>query len=104
MITKKFSFGTVDIDPDEGKIWVNCPNCLLRIQNIRFNNTEEKFSMIDINGIEAFMYSGSQPEDPMAIFLETIIPIIDQKLSGKTYDDVKFALEILATRIGEELI
>jgi hypothetical protein len=53
MITKNISLGSLDVDPEAGRIWLNCPSCVLRIQNIRFNSIEEKFAMIDVKGVDA---------------------------------------------------
>jgi hypothetical protein len=57
-IIKYFTSAELIVDPAQGKIWVNAPNCILRIQGLKFNNEIEKFSMIDINGSDSFMMEG----------------------------------------------
>lgn len=60
MIISKDIIGTIDIDTSTGRIWVNAPNCVLRIQNLKFKDREvkEKFSMIDINGSNVSVIEG----------------------------------------------
>lgn len=52
---KYISLAELVVNPDEGKIWINAPDCILRIQGSEFVNKKEKFSMIDINGGKAIM-------------------------------------------------
>jgi len=72
MISKNVQVGSLEIDVNNGKIWLNSPGCILRIQNIRFNNLEEKFSMIDINGSNASMIPGDYPPTDYDCFLEKL--------------------------------
>jgi len=102
MITKKISYGTIDIDPDEGKIWVNCPNCILRMKNLRFNKIEEKYSMIDIINNEAWMLSGSFPEDFVSQFIENLVPIILEKIEKKSDSEIQEFLDELLEKIRKE--
>lgn len=102
MITKKISYGTIDIDPDEGKIWVNCPNCILRMKNLRFNKIEEKYSMIDIINNEAWMLSGSFPEDLVSQFIENLVPIILEKIEKKSDSEIQESLDDLLEKIRKE--
>jgi hypothetical protein len=100
ILTKNISYGEIDVNPDEGKIWINCPNCILRIQNIRFNKIEEKFSMIEINGNEAWMMQGSFSEDPLSIFIEKLIPILLEKF--KSSDEIQLFLDNLLMKIRKD--
>jgi len=78
-IVKNISLAELVVDPKNGKIWVNSPNCVLRIQGINFKNIKEKFSMIDINGSNASMLEGSLATSEMNDFIEKIISIIISK-------------------------
>ena len=41
-ILKNISLAEFMVDPEAGKIWLNAPNCILRIQGIKFRNSREK--------------------------------------------------------------
>jgi hypothetical protein len=103
MITKNISIGSLDIDPEGGRIWLNCPNCLLRIQNLRFNKVEEKFSMIDINGNDVWMMPGNLVDEPYSDFLEKITSSIIPKVSEMTLNEREILLDRLVLKIKEEL-
>jgi len=103
MITKNISIGTLDIEPEAGKIWLNCPNCILRIKNVKFNKIEEKFSMIDINGQDAWMLPGSLNTEPIGDFLEKISNFILPKVFEMNIDDEKNFLDKLSLLIKEEV-
>jgi|LSQX01.1.fsa_nt_gb hypothetical protein len=103
MITKNITIGSLDVDPDNGKIWLNCPECLLRIQNIRFSNIEEKFSMIDINGVDATMFPGSLMNEPYSDFLEKITVHIIPKLIKLKDLEIENFLDKLSVVIKEEV-
>lgn len=103
MITKNISIGSLDIDPKGGRIWLNCPNCLLRIQNLRFNKVEEKFSMIDINGNDVWMMPGNLVDEPYSDFLEKITSSIIPKVSEMTLNEREILLDRLVLKIKEEL-
>jgi hypothetical protein len=103
MITKNLSIGSLDIDPEGGRIWLNCPNCLLRIQNLRFNRIEEKFSMIDINGNDVLMIPGNLVNEPFSDFLEKITSFIIPKMSEITSDESEKLLDQLSLKIKEEI-
>ena len=57
-IVKILGFCTLEVDPEKGDIWLNSPNCILRIQKLNFTSHREKFSMIDIVGSRAAMLEG----------------------------------------------
>lgn len=103
MISKKISCGELEIEPEEGKLWLNCPNCLLRIQNIRFNNVEEKFTMIDLDGIDATMYPGKLETDDYSDFIENISMSILPKFFSFDSDKRKNMLNSIYLKIREEL-
>lgn len=103
MITKNLSIGSLDIDPEGGRIWLNCPNCLLRIQNLRFNRIEEKFSMIDINGNDVLMIPGNLVNEPFSDFLEKITSFIIPKMAEITIDESEKLLDQLSLKIKEEI-
>ena len=103
MITKNISTGSLDIDPEGGRIWLNCPNCLLRIQNLRFNRIEEKFSMIDINGNDVLMIPGNLVNEPFSDFLEKITSFIIPKMAEITSDESEKLLDQLSLKIKEEI-
>lgn len=103
MITKNISIGSLDIDPEGGRIWLNCPNCLLRIQNLRFNKFEEKFSMIEINGNDVLMIPGNLVDEPYSDFLEKITSSIIPKVSEMTLNEREILLDRLVLKIKEEL-
>jgi len=102
IITKTISYGTIDVDPDDGKIWINCPNCILRMKNLRFNKIEEKYSMIDIINNEAWMLSGSFPEDLVSQFIENLVPIILEKIEKKSDSEIQESLDDLLEKIRKE--
>jgi hypothetical protein len=103
MITKNISIGSLDIDPEGGRIWLNCPNCLLRIQNLRFNKIEEKFSMIEINKNDVWMIPGNLVDEPFSDFLEKITSFIIPKMSEMTKDASEELLDRLSLKIKEEI-
>ena len=47
--------GTIEVDTVEGKIWVNTDHCVLRIQGVKFQNTSDSFSFIDIKGDRGYI-------------------------------------------------
>lgn len=76
MKTQKYiSLAKFIVNPDEGKIWVNAPDCILRVQGTQFVNKKEKFSMIDINGGKAFMMDEipNYKNDSINDFIEKIL-------------------------------
>jgi len=73
LISKNIGFSELLIDPTLGRIWVNSPNCVLRINGIKFKNQREKFSMIDINGSEGVMIEGDLSTSKLNSFIEKII-------------------------------
>ncbi len=56
MKSTKFIIGTIEVDSSRGNIWINSQGkCILRIQNLNFKKSSEKFDCIDINGKKAYM-------------------------------------------------
>ena len=60
-IVKNITLAEFMVEPEEGKIWINAPNCVLRVQGLKFRNIREKFSMIDVNGDDATMIEANSP-------------------------------------------
>lgn len=59
IINKDFAMGSLQVDSQSGKIWINSlSSCLLRIQNVNFHNLEDKFAMLDITGSDVYMVPG----------------------------------------------
>ena len=59
-VVKKVLSGSLDLEPEAGKIWLNDLNgCVLRISNLNFKNTLEKFDLIEINGNNTYMIKGN---------------------------------------------
>jgi hypothetical protein len=79
------------VDPEQGKLWVNGPNCILRIQGLKFQNIREKFSMIDINGSDAFMLEGDLSTSDIHDFIEKMCFIIINNNYSK--EDMDFILD-----------
>jgi hypothetical protein len=103
MISKNVSIGSLDIDPENGKIWLNCPNCLIRIQNIKFHLIEEKFSMIDISGEDAWMIPSNSSEDQYSNFIEQIISYIYPIVIKMTDEEKIKYLDKLSLIIKEDI-
>jgi hypothetical protein len=102
-VSKNISFGVIDVDTESGRIWINCPTCILRIQDINFNQPQEKFSMIDIKGNNAYMYPGDLPNKELGNFLETITMIILPLISEMNIENQQKFLDDLVIKIKEEL-
>ena len=62
-IQKNFVLGTLEVVPEEGRLWLKAPNCDLRINKLAFKNIEETFSMIDVQGGQAVMVPDSEDVD-----------------------------------------
>jgi len=99
MINKQISVASLDVEPDLGKIWLNSPNCILRIQNLKFNHVEDKFAMIDIKGEEAFMIPGDLGTSNYTDFLEKLNFIILPKIYSEDDKDSKQFLDSLYSKI-----
>lgn len=89
MIQKNIYFGEVLLNPSEGKIWINAPNCILRIQGINFKRIREKFSMIDINGSNGVMVEGDLIETDFDKFMENMTNIcLSSNFSEKEFKEL----------------
>lgn len=103
-VSKNITYGTIQVDHENGKIWLNAPECILRIQNIKFNNFSEKFSMIDINSNNANMYPGEISEQKnFGNFLETIITLLVPRISVMNDNEQKKLLNNLILKIKDTL-
>lgn len=85
MIVKNIPYATLEIDINSGVIWLNgSSTCILRISNLNFNKINEKFTMIDINGIQANMKQEDEnieEDKEFSNFLEEIIFMVSSKIS-----------------------
>ena len=63
-VSKKITLGVLEVDPQQGTIWLNTPNCcVLRISGLKFSNFKEKFSTIDIRENNVYVESSGLDED-----------------------------------------
>ena len=76
LISKNIGFSELLVDPILGRIWVNSPNCVLRINGIKFKNQREKFSMIDINGSDGVMIDGDLSTSDINSCIEKLTSIM----------------------------
>lgn len=93
MVISKDIIGTIDIDTQTGRIWVNAPNCILRIQGLQFKDTKEKFSMIDISGNKASMIEGDLVLDDKRLvrfILDLFSSLSFHFMNGRIQDKDKF--------------
>lgn len=88
MIISKNIIGTIDVDTTEGRIWINAPNCILRIQGLEFKSMKEKFSMIDIIGKKVSMIESDLISDDKRI-VKFIINLFDSLLYHTTNGKIK---------------
>lgn len=112
MIITKPIHGVMEIKIDEkdGVIWINtCDGyCILRICGLKFKNTEEKFSSIDIIKDNVMIYSNPKLENPDLVsnFLESVLDIVLQKLVTnpirESSEILTSALENLKKNLQEE--
>ena len=103
MITKNISIGTLEINPEQGKIWLNCPNCILRIKGLDFKLVEEKFSMIDIIDNKAWMVPGNLHTLPIGEFIEEIATTIFPKIIEIKQENRKKLMDKLLILIKDEV-
>ena len=89
-ISKNIVVGELDIDTESGRIWLNSPNCILRIHGIDFKNISEKFSMIDINKESAHMIPGEMDTDYISQSIENMCNMIMTKISNLSREDGMF--------------
>lgn len=80
---KSVTLGFLDVEPEQGKIWLNSPNCTLRIQGLDFKNIREKFSMIDINNGVAYMIEeNSNDKAEIETFMEKSLVLLYTEMSN----------------------
>ncbi len=93
MVISKDIIGTIDIDTQSGRVWLNAPNCILRIQDLQFNGIKEKFSMIDISGNKASMIEGDLVLDDKRLvrfILDLFSSLSFHFINGRIKDKDKF--------------
>jgi len=80
-IVKKILLGSLEIDSDEGKIWLNdLTRCVLRVCGLDFRNKSEKFGMIDVTKNEVVMLDDSE------------VPLAENELNKKIEEIVQLLI------------
>lgn len=107
MIISKNIIGTIDVDTNSGTIWINAPNCILRVQGLDFGRRgiREKFSMIDISGNKASMIEGDLVLDDKSLvrfILDLFNSLSYNVMNGKIKDKNKF-LDDLCKEINRRI-
>jgi len=105
MIISKNIIGTIEIDTAAGRVWVNAPNCILRIQGLEFRGVKEKFSMIDVSGNKASMIEGDLILDDKRLvrfILDLFSSLSYNTMNGKIKDKDKF-LDDLCLEINRRI-
>lgn len=103
MISKNIPFSTLDVDIENGRIWLNGISCILRIQNLNFKQIEEKFSMIEIDGNNAYMYPGDILNKEYSNFLESLATLIYAKILVMSHNEKIDFLDKLIDMIKREI-
>ena len=103
MISKTIALGSLEIYPEIKRIYLNGPNCVLRIQDIDFKNIEEKFSMIDIVGNKAYMLPGDVEPDPFSDFIEKMCSLILPKIFKMSPENRKILMDKILNIIEGEM-
>jgi hypothetical protein len=100
MIQKNLAVSTLEIDLERGTVWVNAPNCVLRISKLEFANSIEDFSFIDISGGKATMMERSNvkrdstdSEELRAFLIEITNYIFHELKNNKNISDQQAFLE-----------
>jgi len=99
--SKQVILGSIDVDTDEGKIWVNAPNCVLRIQGLNFISEKDKFSMVDVSDGEVRMLNGDL-SDLVSTDLTKLIQLIANQVSmfpGSEQDFIKFITDSISVYV-----
>jgi len=99
LIEKRISIASIVVDPENGKIWLNSPNCILRIQDVNFKHIEDKFEMIDIKGKDVFMIPGDLGLSKYSEFLEKLNRIIYPKIYNFSEDQIENFLDNIYDKI-----
>jgi len=87
-IQKNFVLGTLEVVPEEGRLWLKAPNCNLRISKLAFKNIEETFSLIDVQGGNAVMVPDSgDTDESMLIFIGNIYSCIQAEILNNNMKD-----------------
>ena len=88
IVTKHLAVSTIEVDLEGGTIWVNGPNCKLRISNLTIPEPLEDFSMIDVvDGMVNMYPKGYEIDndgisDEMAEFLIFITNFLHSQLKS----------------------
>lgn len=94
-IIKIITRAELQVDSKSGKIWLNAPNCILRIYGLNFKNQKENFSMIDINGSNASMVEGNLVTSNIQNYVDEIITLVTN--SNFTDEELKEILKLISS-------
>lgn len=104
IINKRISVGSLDVDPESGKIWLNSPACILRIQGVEFKHIEEKFAMIDVLGNHAYMIPGDFGLTKYTEFLDKLNMSLHSRIYDLSEEDTQNFLDSLYEKIQDHII
>jgi len=76
IIKKDIILAELSVDIDNGILWLNEFNCVLRISGLKFDKIIEKFSMLDIKDSKVYMLEDNLPEHKIKDFVKRLITII----------------------------
>lgn len=99
MIRKDLAVSSLEIDLEKGVVWVNAPNCVLRVSKLEFINTIEDFSFIDISDGKATMMEKTNierefnGEEFQTFLIEVTNYIFNEIKSNKNITDQQSFLE-----------
>jgi len=64
MVRKDLAIASLEVDPENGKVWLNTDKCILRITGLEFTTKSDDFTMLDVFGKKAQMVeSQTKPQD-----------------------------------------
>jgi hypothetical protein len=83
-IQKNFVLGTLEVVPEEGRLWLKTQSFNLKVSKLSFKNVEESFSMIDIQGGQAVMVPEAEEYDEtMLNFVGNIYSCIEAEAENR---------------------
>lgn len=103
MVEKRLSLSSLQVEPEQGKLWLNSPNCVLRICGLTFKEDFNTFSMIDIINNNAFVVKEEDEEqDVLTKFLTDAANYLKFEIDNNTniLDKEKF-LEMVMLSIRQ---
>lgn len=75
MVEKRLSLSSLQVEPKQGKLWLNSPNCVLRICGLTFKEDFNTFSMIDIINNNAFVVKGRYEDEEQNILTKFLTDV-----------------------------